>query len=120
MIPRAAVGLFIAALTAGAQSTVHFRPVQEPKETAFTILVPAGWQYEGGVLRINPLATDGPVNTIGAKFDFAVKRDPAGSAVIHWLPSITYQDPRHLAMPAPIGATYRSMPVYQLMRPSSS
>jgi hypothetical protein len=46
----------------------------EPKEGAFTVLLPEGWIPEGGVVRLNPAS--GPMNSAGAKIDFAEKSDP--------------------------------------------
>jgi len=68
------------------------RRVTEPRETAFTILVPAGWRFEGGILRVNPLTTNGPANTLGAKSDFTVKRDAAVLTVTYQEGGIQYQE----------------------------
>lgn len=75
--------LSLAVLPLAAQKApLRLRRVAETRENAFTILIPAGWQLEGGVLPINPFQTNGPTNTVGAKFDFQV-RDPAGAAEMH-------------------------------------
>ena len=101
--------LSLAALPLAAQKApLRLRRVAEARENAFTILIPAGWQLEGGVLRINPFQTNGPTNTVGAKFDFRVK-DAAGAAEMHWLPGMTYQDPRRMTLPRPVGSQYQGM-----------
>jgi hypothetical protein len=99
---------------AQSQSIVRFRRATEAKEGAFTILVPDGWQLEGGVLRLNPMATNGAVNTIGAKFDFTVRRD--ANTFFHWHPTMTYKDPRGAPGFAP-GSTYMGMTVYPILAP---
>ncbi|MDP2997302.1 MAG: hypothetical protein Q8N47_07430, partial [Bryobacterales bacterium] len=69
-------------------------------------------------MRVNPFQTNGPTNTVGAKFDFQVK-DPTGAAEMHWLPSMTYQDPRRMSLPRPVGSQYQGMLVYPLMMPEA-
>lgn len=81
----------------------------EPREKAFTVLLPAGWIFEGGVLRLNPAA--GPTNSVGAKIDFALKRDKAGTAMIHFFPNITYKDPKWVPT-FRIGSNYMGSMVY--------
>lgn len=76
----------------------------EPKEAALSILLPAGWIAEGGVVRIDPRL--GPTNSVGAKIDVTVKKDRAGSIKIHWLPNFTYQDPRPLMGLFRVGSNY--------------
>jgi hypothetical protein len=85
----------------------------EPKEGAFTVLVPEGWLTEGGVLRIDP--SKGPTNSVGAKIDYTVKRDAAGTAMLRWHPNITYKDPKYLMGGFPIGSNYMGCPVQRLV-----
>ena len=59
---------------------MRFRRVAEPREHAFTILVPQGWLSEGGIVRVNPAGAGGTANAIAAKVDFAVKREAQGTA----------------------------------------
>jgi hypothetical protein len=75
-------------------STMIFQRVAEPRENAFTLLIPKGWQIEGGILRINPLTQGGAAQSIAAKIDFAVKKDRQGSVMIRWLPDMLYFDAR--------------------------
>ena len=50
------------------RSTLILRRVSEPKENAFSILVPDGWQTAGGIFRVDPTAQGGPSQSIAAKF----------------------------------------------------
>ena len=99
-----------------AAKTLLFTRVSEPNERAFTLLVPKGWTTEGGITRVNPLAANGSGNTIGAKVDFSVKKDAAGTVMLRWLPSITYVDTRGtpVASMFPPGSLYNGMPVVPL------
>ncbi len=58
-----------------AAKTVVFHRITEPKERAFSLLIPKGWQTEGGIFRVNPSAQGGPAQSIAAKVDFIVKKD---------------------------------------------
>lgn len=71
---------FIALQAAEVMKTAVFQRIAEPKEQAFTLLVPKGWQSAGGIFRVDPTAQGGPSQSIAAKLDFAVKKDRAGSA----------------------------------------
>ncbi len=89
----------------------------EPREQAFSILLPAGWIAEGGVLRIDPRL--GPTNSVGAKIDFSVRKDRAGSVMIHWLPNFTYKDPRALGGMFAVGSNYMGAMVYPVLDPQT-
>jgi hypothetical protein len=82
----------------------------EPRESAFSILVPEGWSAEGGVQRLNPNL--GPTNSVGAKIEFSLKRDASGSAMMHWFPNYTYKDPRAIQGQFPVGSNYMGATVY--------
>lgn len=75
--------------------TLVFRRVSEPKENAFSVLVPQGWIVEGGVFRINPLTAGGPFNSMWPKCDLSLKRDRSGSTMIRFLPTMNYADFSH-------------------------
>ncbi len=104
--------------SAGSAALVMLR-TDEPKERAFTFLLPKGWLVEGGIMRVNPLAADGPMNSIAAKLDITVKRDKDGTVMIRWLPDMVYFDSR--MSPAgqmglfPPGSTYQGMFVWPLL-----
>jgi len=78
------------------RSGIVFQHAREPKEGAFHLCIPAGWQMQGGIGR--PRRRDGrPDRSRGPRVDFAVKRDPAGTAMIRWHPRVEYIDPRGLS-----------------------
>ncbi len=99
--------------------TVIFQRTTEPREQAFTLLIPAGWLTEGGIFRVNPIAQGGAAQSIAAKVDFSVKKDQSGSVMIRWLPDMLFMDMRF--SPAgqmgvfPPGSNYNGMTVYPLM-----
>ncbi len=99
--------------------TMVFQRVQEPRENAFSLLIPKGWLVEGGIIRVDPLAQGGPAQSIAAKLDFAVKKDLAGTVMTRRLPDMLYFDARRT--PAgqmgmfPPGSNYNGMTVYPLM-----
>ena len=99
--------------------TMVFHRVKEPRENAFSLLIPKGWQIEGGIFRVDPTAQGGPSQSIAAKLDFAVKNDQKGSVMIRWLPDVLYFDAR--MSPAgqmglfPPGSNYQGMTVYPVM-----
>ena len=97
-----------------------FKRINEPKENAFSILIPKGWETEGGIFRVNPIS-EGPTNAVAAKLDFSVKKDVAGSAMIRWLPDMIYYDPRYslagqMGLIQP-GSNYQGMLVSYIQSP---
>jgi hypothetical protein len=99
--------------------TIILTQVTEPKEQAFSILIPKEWKTDGGILRINPMTQGGSAQSIGAKLDFTVKRDDEGTVALHWLPEILYYDPRRSITGQmglmKIGGNYNGMPIYYVM-----
>jgi hypothetical protein len=92
----------------------------EPKEKAFSFLLPKGWMVEGGVFNVNPLKMNGAGNTISPKCDLTVKKDGGGIVMLRWVPSWNYAD---LSL-APMGwgafrpgTFYQGMPVKPLVGP---
>jgi len=103
----------------GGHETLVFEKRWEPRERAFSVMVPRGWKTEGGTFHINPMEANGPGNSIDTKCDFTVKRDDAGSVYIRWLPVWNYADlsSPQFAMSAgffPPGSQYQGMPVRPL------
>ena len=102
-----------------AQETVMFERVTEPREQAFSLLVPKGWRLRGGIVRIDPTRQGGPAQSIAAKVDFAVQSDDDGSVMIYWPPDMLYFDSRH--SPAgqmglfPPGSNYQGMTVWPVV-----
>ncbi|MDH7570413.1 MAG: hypothetical protein QHJ73_12605 [Armatimonadota bacterium] len=68
-----------------------FTQFVEPKEKAFTALVPQGWQSEGGIVRWSPEVA-GAFNAAEAKVDFTLRSDAAGTRMMRWLPDIFFVD----------------------------
>jgi len=79
---------------ASGSSGLGFRRVPEPNEGAFTVLVPEGWLVEGGIMRANLMNQVVDAQSIEAKLDLTVKRNPAASVAIRWCPEIKYCDSR--------------------------
>ncbi len=101
------------------KAPLFFQRVAEPNERAFTLLVPQGWQTEGGIFRVNPTAQGGAAQSIAAKLDFTVKKDGPGTVMLRWLPDVLFFDMRR--SPAgqmglfPPGSNYNGMTVYPVM-----
>ena len=104
-------------LTAGVPRTIIFQRYTDRSEGAFSLLIPKGWFVEGGIVRVNPVSGGGATNAIAAKINFSVKKDQAGSVMIHWLPDMIYKDMRGLpaASMFPTGSNYMGMTVIPLM-----
>jgi hypothetical protein len=94
-------------------STLLFRRVNEPKEGAFSLVIPAGWQLEGGIQRLGGLSAQ----TIEAKLDFCIKRDHQGTVRLRWCPDTKFCDLRGsmAAMMFPPGSNYQGMTVCPVM-----
>lgn len=92
-------------------SGLAFIRVSEPKEQAFTILVPKDWQAEGGLFRVNPLQAGGPLNSIEAKCDLLYKSDFKGTEAFRILPDIVYAHAGIGAGFFPAGSNYQGAEV---------
>jgi hypothetical protein len=92
----------------------------EPKERAFSFLLPKGWAFEGGVFNVNPLQMNGPGNSITPKCDLALKADPGGRVTLRWAPGWNYADlslsPSGWGLFRP-GMHYQGMPVRPIVGP---
>lgn len=64
----------------------------EPRQQAFSVLVPDGWQTDGGLFSVDPNQSGGSLNAVDTKCDFSVKRDPAGTVMARWAPSYNFVD----------------------------
>lgn len=71
---------------------IVFVRTREPNEGAFTLLIPKGWQTLGGVFHVDPNTTNGFANSVAPKGNFLVKKDEAGTVMLHWLPDYWYCD----------------------------
>jgi len=83
------VSLFYPAVAKGYDG-IAFTRMYEPNEKAFSILVPKGWQSQGGMYRINALSVGGPLNAMEAKCDLVYKGDDAETVTFHIYPDIVY------------------------------
>lgn len=72
---------------------VRFTRAAEPKEGAFTILIPEGWKASGGIVRVNPMTAGGALNSIAAKLDYTIN-SADGLTVLRWFPETTWIDVR--------------------------
>ncbi|HOV77843.1 MAG TPA: hypothetical protein PLS24_07425, partial [Sedimentisphaerales bacterium] len=60
---------------------VQFQRQWEPRERAYSFLVPSGWIVEGGLFHVDPMQAGGSANSIDGKCDLAVKKDLAGTVM---------------------------------------
>jgi len=72
--------------------SVILRRQWEPRQKAFSVLVPAGWLIEGGLFSVDPTQGGGTLNAIETKCDFTVKKDAAGSVMVRWCPTWNFVD----------------------------
>ncbi len=98
---------------------VLFQRQSEPREGAFTFLVPQGWIVEGGIIRADHMRQVVNAQSIEAKLDLAVESDAQGLAMVRWCPAIKYTDPRYILTAQmgwmPPGSLYQGMPLYPVM-----
>jgi hypothetical protein len=100
------------------KNAILFKRLDEPKEKALSFLVPDGWIVEGGALRILDPNIAGVSNMVDCKFDMTVKKDPAGSVMIRWLPEMMYID-QSRAFGNPEGAVFNNSLVKRKRDPLS-
>ena len=116
MRPFVIVFLALVGVQADAQSrAVYFKRMAEPRERAFSFLAPSDWRVSGGITRVNPLASGGPLNSIAAKLDLTLA-SPDGRITMHWLPETVYMDSRRMLAGAafPPGSNYNGATVWPL------
>ncbi|MCK7468537.1 MAG: hypothetical protein MZU91_10850 [Desulfosudis oleivorans] len=79
----AAAALFGGGAAADPKGPIVFMSrAAEPREKAFTFLLPRGWTVEGGIFRLDASRAGGPGNAMEAKVDIAFKREPAGLVML--------------------------------------
>jgi len=112
---QAAAKASAAGRAAPAGQAVRFKRIVEPRESAFTMLAPVDWSASGGIVRVNPLNSGGPLNSLAAKLDFTLTSGDS-QAVMRWYPEMTLVDTRY--MPAagmfPPGSNYNGAMVWPL------
>jgi hypothetical protein len=89
-------------------SSISYERRQEPKEKAFSLLVPRGWVIEGGAFRLLNENIAGALNMVDCKFDLAVKKDSKGSVMIRWMPEMLCIDKAN-AFGNPEGAIFNNV-----------
>ena len=91
---------------------------KEPKEGAFTLLVPQGWKLGGGIFRVDPIRGGGPRQSIEAKLDLVLGIDTEGTIGLRFLPDWYYCDIRHMPVAQtgffPRGSNYQGMTVCEV------
>ncbi|MBU0691391.1 hypothetical protein KKH18_06200 [bacterium] len=103
-------------ITADAGTPVRiFERIKEPREGAFSMIVPQGWKVEGGIMRLDPTMMGGPAQSIEAKLDMTVKQDERGTVMGRTLADMRYADVVSanpmLAGMFPPGSNYNGMMV---------
>ncbi len=94
---------------------IAFSRRYEPREKAFSILVPKGWLIEGGVFRVNPLLAGGPLNSMEAKCDLTIKSDKNGTVAFHLYPDVVYAHIGIAGGSFPAGGNYQGAEVKPFM-----
>jgi hypothetical protein len=110
--------IFFSLISFGQKNAILFKRVDEPKEKAFSLLVPRGWILEGGAIRLLDPNIAGANNMVECKFDLAVKKDAAGSVMIRWLPEMLCID-QSQAWGNPEGAVFNNFLVRRKRDPST-
>jgi hypothetical protein len=102
----------------GQKDALLFTRVQEPRENAFSLLLPRSWILEGGAIRILDPNIAGANNMVECKFDLTAKKDPEGSVMIRWLPEMLCID-QSQAWGNPEGAVFNNTLVRRKRDPVS-
>jgi hypothetical protein len=103
----------------GSDGTIVFQKVKEPRENAYSLLVPKGWKLDGGIFRIDPTMNGGSGNSIDAKNDLKVSNNSQGTVRLHFMPEMFYfdmsQSPAGQMGMFPPGSNYNGMMVIPKM-----
>ena len=100
------------------KDAILFNRLNEPKEKAFSLLVPQSWILEGGAIRLLDPNIAGVSNMVECKFDLSVKKDSEGSVMIRWLPEMLCLD-QSQAWGNPEGAIFNNTLVRRKRDPVS-
>ncbi|MDD5088495.1 MAG: hypothetical protein PHI18_06830 [bacterium] len=115
ILRHAAALTLCSAVICGAAETAGlvFDRVQEPRENAFSMIVPHGWTVDGGISRLDPTAMGGAAQSIEAKLDMTIKKDERGTVMARVLSDMRYADVPRSNSPAagmfPYGSNYNGM-----------
>lgn len=94
---------------------IAFKRINEPKEQAFSILVPQGWQVEGGICRHNSFPSDRPVDPLETLCDLTIKSDAEGTVSYRILPDVVYA---HVGLGGnyiPVGNDYHGIKIRSII-----
>ncbi|MDD2466451.1 MAG: hypothetical protein PHI97_20835 [Desulfobulbus sp.] len=94
---------------------LRFHRYLDRTEAAFLLLVPEGWTTEGGIFRVDPMAAGGAGQSIEAKIDFTLRRDPLGQVMIRFIPHTNYIVPGAYGY----GTVINGMPVLPMPTPAN-
>lgn len=98
---------------------IIFQRKSEPKENAATLLVPQGWEVEGGIFRANFFTEQVSAQNIEAKVDLSIKKDSPGTVMLRIVPEIKYSDPRYqMSGFFQVGSSYMGLTVCPIMPPA--
>jgi hypothetical protein len=96
-----------------------FQKWVEPREQAFSLYYPRGWQVSGGLYYVDPDKGGGPSNSFEPKCDVTIQADASGTVQMRFLPDYLYCDTRQMPVGQmglfPIGSNYNGMPVLPVM-----
>ncbi len=88
-------------------ATLMLRRESEPRQKAFSFLVPQGWQVDGGMFYVDPTQVGGAGNSVDTKCDLAIRRDAKGTVMVRWLPSWNFADFSRSTEFAGLGALFK-------------
>lgn len=100
-------------------SGMAFVRIDEPNEHAFSILMPKGWQTQGGIFRVNAARVGGPLNAVEAKCDLLFKSDAGATVAFRILPDIVYAHAGIGAGYFPPGSYYQGAEVRRIVDASA-
>jgi hypothetical protein len=108
------------AKASSAADRMIFQKWEEPREKAFSLFHPKGWQVSGGLFYLDPNTAGGPSNSIEPKCDLTIQEDASGAVQMRFLPDYLYCDTRQMPVGQMglfrTGSNYNGMPVLPMMK----
>ena len=95
-------------------ATIVFRKIMEPREGAFSMLIPRDWIVSGGIFRVDPNTAGGTLNAIEAKIDIAIGIDARGTVMMRRLPKVNYADGPMIPFTHGAGSNYNGAMVVRM------